>query len=317
MPSLNLPALTRAKGVRRASVTLRPIVPTKAQATDLAQIIAPAWQVWREAEERIMAGYDPAPLPTGDSLEVVPEKTASDASIPAGFALEQTRDGMTLDSAAAIDAAIGETAAEFLRRLVTTVTPGLRRWSVRLESWHRGRWVSAVSAATGVDLGTVLTTLPTQDTLEVWLSRNVALVQNISDQAQARISDAIWRGYQERRPARDVAKDIGEATDLSRKRALFVASDQTSKLSAQLDDERMAEAGLELWKYRHSGKLHPRSWHKARDGRIYTLRGNKQVNADGSPMSGGDVIEVDDAPGRPPRCACRKQGYLALFAEIE
>lgn len=287
----SLTAIARQKGFRRSSVTLRPIFTTQAQATELAAILAPAWQVWRDAEDRIMAGYDPAPLPTGDSL--------------------------TIDTAAEIDAAIGETAAEFLRRLVTTVTPGLRRFGTRIELWHRQKWASAVNAGTGVDLSTVLTSLPVQETVEAFVARNVALARNISDQAQARISDAVFRGYQQRTPARKVAKDIREATGMGRARSIRIASDQASKLSATLDDERMAEAGLELWKYRHSGKAHPRSWHKQRDGRIYTLHGNKQVNTDGSPMGGGETIEAGDAPGQPPFCACRKQAYLALFAEIE
>lgn len=279
----SLPAIARAKGVRRSSVTLRPIIPTRAQSLDLAQIIAPAWQVWREAEERIMAGYDPAPL-TGDNL--------------------------TLDSPAQIEAAIGETAAEFLRRLVTTVTPGLRRFGVRVEQWHRSKWASAVNAGTGVDLSTVLTSLPVHETVETFIARNVALARNISDQAQARISDAVFRGYQARTPARDVAKEIREASDMGRARSIRIASDQTSKLSAALDTERQVEAGISLFKWRHSGKLHPRSWHQARNGKVYEIVSGKQ-------RGGAEVIPADDRPGIPPFCGCRAQAYIALLDEID
>lgn len=287
--AFNLPALVRAKGIRRASLTFRPITPTKAQATDLAAIYAPAWRVWSDGLDRIMAGYDPEPL----------------------------TDSLTTDSPSQIESAVGALASEFLSRLVTEIGPGLRRWSVRYESYHRTRWSANIKAATGLDLDMILTATEAQDTLEAWQARNIALVTNISDQARGRISDAVYRGYAERRPAREVAKEISEATGLGRKRALGVASDQLSKLSGALDDERMAEAGLELWKYRHGGKLHPRAWHKARDGRIYTLKGSKQVNPDGSPMAGGDVIEANDEPSRPPWCSCRKQAYISLMSELD
>jgi hypothetical protein len=285
----DLPRLVRASGKRRNTV-LRPIVPTQAAATDLAAIYAPAWRIWAENIERILAGYDPQPLPTSDAL--------------------------TVDTADQVQAAISAVANEFLTILTARIAPGLRQWAVRAERVHRSRWSAAIKAGVGIDLDMMLTAQPVAETLETWLARNVALVTNVSDQAQGRIADAVFRGYERRAPVREVARDIREATGLGRDRALRVAADQNSKISSQLDDERMAEAGLDLWKYRHSGKLHPRSTHKARDGRIYTLRGSRQVNADGTPMSGGDIIDPTDEPGRPPWCGCRKQAYIALMDEI-
>lgn len=287
MPSIDLPALVRASGIRRQSVTFRPITPTTAQATELAAIYAPAWRIWAESIDRILAGYDPAPL----------------------------TDGLIRDDAGAMQTAIDATASEFATRLVATITPALRRWAVSVERWHRGRFTASIKAGVGIDLSTVLTAGEVGETLEVWLARNVALVQNISDQAQSRISDAVFRGYQNRTPVREVAKELREAAGLGRKRARRVAADQASKLSSALNDERMADVGLDLWKYRHGGKAHPRAHHLARNGRIYTLRGSKQVNPDGSPMAGGDVIEPGDNPGQPPWCSCLKQGYISLMAD--
>lgn len=288
--AIDLPSLARAQGKRR-DITLRPIQPTAAMATDLAAIYAPAWRIWAENIDRIMAGYDPAPLTSGDTL--------------------------TVDSPDQIQSAIEAVAAEFLTRLVTIITPSLRRWAVTTERWHRRKWTAAIDAGTGVSLDTILTAQPVEEALSAWLARNVALITNISDQAQSRISDAVFRGYQERRPAREVAKEIREATGMGRARAINIAADQSSKLAGALDTERMAEAGLDFWKYRHSGKLHPRSTHKARDGNIYTVKGNRQVNPDGSPMAGGDVIAPGDEPSQPPWCGCRKQGYLPLMAELD
>lgn len=279
------------KGIRRQSVALRPINPPVGLTTDLTAIYAPAWQVWRDYRDRILATYTPAPLTDGDTLV---RDTASDTA-----------------------AVMAQAESDFLTRLILSITPALKRWIVRAEQVHRSRWSAAVKAGLGIDLDTVLTASGTEETLAAFLERNVALVRNISDQAQGKISDAVFRGYQNRLPAREVAKEIDEAVGFGRKRALNVAADQSSKLSGALDDERMAESGIALWKYRHSGKLHPRSWHRARDGRIYTLAGNKQVNADGSSMAGGDVIAPGDAPSQPPWCGCRKQAYLTIMAELD
>jgi hypothetical protein len=287
---IDIPALARRAGKRR-DITLRPILPTQAQANDLAAIIAPAWRIWAKSIDRILAGYDPQPLPTADAL--------------------------TLDTAEQVQAAIGAVASEFVTILTTRISPALRRWVVRTEQWHRSRWSAAVKAGTGIGLDTILTAQPVEETLTTWMARNVALVRNISDQAQGRIADAVFRGYQQRTPIREVAREIREATGMGGRRAVNIAADQSSKLAGALDDERMAEAGISLWKYRHSGKLHPRSTHKARDGRVYTLSGNRQVNPDGSKMEGGDVIAPGDEPSQPPWCGCRKQSYISLLSEIE
>ena len=279
----DLPRLARASGKRR-SITLRPIIPTQAQAADLATIYAPAWRIWSENIDRILAGYDPQPLPTTDAL--------------------------TLDTADQVQAAIGAVASEFLTILSTRITPALRNWVVRSERIHRSKWAAAIKAGVGVDLDMILTAQPVEETLGTWLARNVALVKNVSDQAQGRIADAVFRGYQQRTPIRDVAREIREATGMGRRRAIGIAADQNSKISSALDKERQAEAGLSEYKYRHGGKLHARPWHKARDGKIFTLKSDKEVG-------GSDKIESGDGPGEPPWCSCRRQAYIRLLDEIE
>jgi SPP1 gp7 family putative phage head morphogenesis protein len=158
--------------------------------------------------------------------------------------------------------------------------------------------VAAIKAGTGVDLATVLTSQPVQETIEAFVNRNVALISNISDQAQARISDSVFRGYQQRTPPREVAKEVREATGMGRARSIRVAADQNVKLSAALDMERQAEAGIEQYKWRHSGKFHPRKEHRARDGKVYKL---------GEPAG--------DTPGQAPFCGCRAQAYLEIMDE--
>lgn len=271
---INLPALVRTKSRRKSGITLRPINPSVGAATDLAAILAPAWRVWAESIDAIMAGYDPAPLPTSGAL--------------------------TQDDATQIQSAIDITSADFLHRLVTIITPALRRWATAVERIHRGKWVAAVKAGTGVDLSTILTGFEVQETVETFVARNVTLARKVSDQAQARIADAVFRGYQARTPVREVAKEVREAAGTGWARSIRIAADQNAKLSAALDDQRRAEAGIDQYRWRHSHKAHPRPVHVARDGKVFK---------NSEPMG--------DTPGQAPFCGCRAQAYIPLMDEVE
>ncbi|OGT55491.1 MAG: hypothetical protein A3E01_09290 [Gammaproteobacteria bacterium RIFCSPHIGHO2_12_FULL_63_22] len=266
---IDLATLARAKGIKRA-VTLRPINPTQAQAQELAAILVQVTNVWKSWLPAILAGYDPKPL----------------------------GDAMLTDTADAMRGAI-ETANSEISRLVIPITAQLRNWSAKIEKWHRGKWIDAVNTATNVDLSNVLTAMPVQETLGSWLERNVALVRDVSDQTRGRISDIVFREYQNRTPIREVAKQLNEAAALGRKRAIRIAADQSSKLSAQLDMERQAEAAIEQYRWRHSGKAHPRLEHQARNGKLFKL---------GEPSG--------DTPGQAPYCGCRAQAYLPLMDEF-
>jgi len=270
--------MARQAGIRR-DVTLRPVEPALGPEKDLARLYLAVLQAW--SPERILRNY------TG---------------------------GLTTDAPSDQADAIAES-EDLVTRLIAEFSRGLRDWLVRTEQVHRSRWSAAIKSGLGLDLLMLLTGGEVQETLDVFLERNVALVRNVSDVTRGKISDAVYRGYQERRPAREVAKEIREATGLARDRSLRIAADQNSKLSAALDRERQAEAGIDLFRWRHSGKKHPRLQHVARTGKIYQRASGKQVNADGSKMS-GETIARGDFPGEQPWCGCRAQAYLTIMAEL-
>lgn len=270
----DLPAMARARG-QRVSKTIVTADPTKAQATALARLYIEVLDVWRNAAPRIIDQYNPTPL--------------------------------SVDNPATIQNEI-ERAANEAARLILLFGPKVRSWALQIDAWHRAKWAASVLATVSVDISLLMTALPIQETVESFMARNVALVQNVSDQARARISDAVLRGYQDRLPVRDVAKEINEAVGLGRKRSIRIAADQTRKLASSLDRERQAEAGIELFKWRHSQKRHPRLPHKARDGKIYQRKTGKA-------RGGGETIPAGDRAGLAPYCACREQAFLAIEGE--
>ncbi len=194
-----------------------------------------------------------------------------------------------------------------LERLFILLRPHLDRWALGIEKWHRGKWRGAVLSATNVDLATLIGPDDVRQTVQATIDWNVSLVKDVSAQIRSRIANEVFTGMREVKPAREVAKAIREAVGMGRKRSLLVASDQLSKITSQLADERRREAGIDVWKWRHSGKLHPRAEHLARDGNYYSdTPGGAGAIVDGQTVAS----PPEDRPGQLPYCGCRSQSVI-------
>ena len=262
----------RAKNPRRSQIVLRPIVPTSAQAASLyASAYRPIITAWQSQIDRIAATYERS-LPVNDAIH---------------------------DSIFDLDSLFSSIGDE-LSRIVLAITPALRDWSVRTEGWSRGKWRGAVLQATSIDLQTLLSPADVTDTVDAFMSQNVGLVRSVSDQTRERLHGIVFRGYQQRTPVREVAKEMAETVGLGRKRALRIASDQNAKLAARLDQARQEQAGIERFKWRHSHKRHPRAQHVRHDGVVY--RWDDLPLLDGKP----------DRPGDAPFCGCRASAVIDL-----
>ena len=255
MKIIDLPAIYTGK-----PKTLPAIRPTLAQKADLARINVFIADFWADQIPAIMADYNPAPL----NLDAAPE-------------IEQTI----------------EEASRLANILVIGINPRLRNYAVRIVQWHKDKFSRYAFTATGVSLDTVLAGALSGDTVDTFLARNLALIKDVSATTQAKMSDVVFRGLQNRTPARQVAKELQEVVAVSRKRAVRIASDQLQKLTSQLDTERMLDVGIKKWRWRHSGKLHPRAEHVARDNKVYAF--NKPP---------------DDMPGELPYCGCAKSAVI-------
>jgi uncharacterized protein with gpF-like domain len=196
-----------------------------------------------------------------------------------------------------------------LSALVLVLRPSMRSWALRVERWQREKFRGAVLSATSVDLQTMIGPEDVATTLDTAINWNVALVRDIGDQARQRISSAVFSGLTNRSPARDVAKQIRETTGLARDRSLRVASDQLSKISSSLADERRRAAGIATWEWVHSQKAHPRAAHVARNGHIYS-----DDAADIGGVIDGKTVEPVPAtrPGQEPYCGCRARAVISF-----
>lgn len=274
----DVPALSEA----RRDVFIAPILSTKAQAQELAAIFLRVVAVYEAGASAVLETYTPR---------------------------------LQTDAPADSEAAMSKLDRD-IDVLLVGIGVGLREWAVRVERWHRQKWIDSVFSATRVDLSQIMTGQVVEETVAAFVARNVALAKDLSSESQRRIADAVFRGYQQRLTAREIAAEISKSNQMSRDRALRIAGDQNAKLSSALDKERQLEAGFKLGRYRHSGKRHPRLWHKARDGKVYDLKTRKEVTPTGGKKLGGDVILAEDWPGFPPFCGCRMGAYLPFEGEL-
>ena len=259
----------RKRNPRRREVTFAAIKPPAVMASNLyAAGYAPLIAHWNAAIHVIMAQY------------------------------ERTLSSLSNDSAEDVGSII-ESAEREASSVMVRLRIAIGAWAVVAEKWHRRKWASVVMTATGVDISAMIGPSDARMTVGASIERNVGLIKSVSDQARQRISQAVFDGLKKRKPATEVAKELRDAVSMSQRRARNIASDQMTKISSELASERRRQVGIDAWEWLHSGKLHPREDHKARDGKRYT-----------------DETAPEDTPGELPFCGCVERAVLSLDGEF-
>ena len=278
----DLAAMTkRVRRTRRDVIALRPIKAPGTFASDLfASTYAPVVKVWQEAIPEIMEEY------------------------------ERTLGQMTTDAPADVSVRV-DLAEARAQSVFVAIAVTLERRVYRIELWHRRRWVANVLSATNVSLDTLIGPADVRETIQVALARNVGLVKSVSDGTRRRIEAAVFNGFTTRKPSREIAKDLREAVGIERRRALRIASNETTTLAAELNQERRRQAGIDTWQWIHSSKRHPRPEHEARDGFLYSENAERH----GKEYQGKRIRKSpqrDDWPGVPIYCGCTSRAVLIL-----
>lgn len=217
---------------------------------------------------------------------------------------ERSLSQLTTDAAPELSGVIVSVEAG-ISRLMVTLRLRLERWAANVEAAHRRKWASAVKQSTGLDISAMIGPADMRAPLGTVIERNVALVSSVSSQAKDRISDAVFRGLAEKKPAREVAAEIREAVAMGRRRSLGIASDQLSKVSETLNEERRTQAGISTWEWVSSGKLHARVDHASRNGKRYD-----------DEATSGEYKPPEDRPGQLIHCGCTSRAVLSVDSEF-
>lgn len=193
-------------------------------------------------------------------------------------------------------------ASEGAQRLALELTPALRSWVVRVEQWHRGRWVSAVRDAIGYDVNALVANLSAHDEVRSFEQWAAGLIRDISQSARRRIEAEVYQAYANQTPRRVLAKEIAGVIKSSRKRALFIARDQANKISGKMDELRQREAGISQYRWRTARDDRVRPTHAANEGKIFSWKKPPVVTGH---------------PRTEPNCRCTAEPYIPLLAEAE
>lgn len=274
-----LPRLIAATGTKRRRFVIRNREPLKRDRDHLLGIYLRVVRHWEAAIPRIVEVY---------------ERNAR-------------ADGLLTDTAEDVVTEAIDSEASWFERVFFDLRILVADWAGYVEAYQRSRWTKAIFSATGVELDTLLEAGDVSMTVRERIAANLELVRDVNAQQRQRMVQAVYNGYSQRLSAREIAKELQAVTGFGRKRAMLIASNELTTLVSQLDTERMHQAGITDFIWRHSKKKHPRDWHKAREGKQYNL--TTRVRSDGE-----ETIPKDDMPGVPIRCGCLKESVLDLDA---
>ncbi|PWF25050.1 phage minor head protein [Corticimicrobacter populi] len=104
-------------------------------------------------------------------------------------------------------------------------------------------------------------------------AENVALIKSVPAQYLEKIQGIVMRSIQSGgQGTREVFEEIGHLGQVTKNRAKLIATDQTRKITAAMNDARMKSAGVKRFEWIHSGgSAEPRELHVEYDGQIFDL----------------------------------------------
>lgn len=162
---------------------------------------------------------------------------------------------------------------------------GLRR---KLESLaHLNRkltikeWKKAIRATLGIDicedyyLGDFYL-----EQLKEWISENVDLITSIPEDTLDKMKDIVYEGFSTGKTTTQMLKDIQTTYGVSRRKAEFIARDQTAKLNGQIQKAQQEDAGITEYIWSTCGDERVRKSHKALNGKKFSWK-DAPVHADG------------------------------------
>lgn len=255
------------EGLRRR-VVMRPIVPTLAQEAELYGIYNDAIRLWSAFLPTLVAEYDRNSLVAADGLM----RDADGAQLQ--FLIDQ------------IDRQLDNT--------ILYQTEKLGRWVSKVGRWNGAKTISAIKSATGKDVAPFIRLREAQPFLEQSIRQNVALISNVNADMKNRVEQIIFDSLANRRTKKRLTDDLAASLGITKRRARNIATDQTHKLNAALNQFRNQQLGIEtyIWQTRLDDRV--RKLHKGREGKTFRW----------------DQPPSDGHPGQPVMCRCGAQAIL-------
>ena len=159
--------------------------------------------------------------------------------------------------------------------IAKTIGFGLRRKLELLANMNRKltvkEWKKAIKATLGIDiredyyLGDFYV-----EQLEAWVSENVDLIKTIPEDTLDKMKDIVYDGFANGKTTTRMTKDIQRAYGVSKRKAQFIARDQTAKLNGQIQRVQQMDAGINEYAWSTCGDERVRRSHKELNGKKFS-----------------------------------------------
>lgn len=142
-------------------------------------------------------------------------------------------------------------------------------------------WKRAIKSTLGIDIREdyYLGDFYAEKLVE-WVEENVGLIKTIPEDALDKMRDIVYDGFTTGKTTTRMAKDIQRVYSVSRKRAMFIARDQTAKLNGQIQRAQQMDAGIIEYIWYTTGDERVRRSHRELNGKKFSWE-DAPVNSDG------------------------------------
>ena len=156
---------------------------------------------------------------------------------------------------------------------------------------HTAKFIRGANGALGIDLTAVIRDEDLTEYLGDAVRRNVGLIQSLGRDATRDIERLVLQNKVNGGSISSLRRELTKSFFKSRQRAELIATDQTQKLTADLNQIRQQQAGIDNYEWSTSADERVRSLHRGLDGNVY--KWTQSTGAEGG-----------QHPGQPIRCRC-------------
>lgn len=181
------------------------------------------------------------------------------------------------------------------RKLQSTVRPV----AAQLASYQATQLNRQINAVTGTDLVGFEGWLEKE--IALFTSENVALIKSIPQEFLSKLEPALARHFSNGGKFEDMAQLIEDQFEVSSNRAKLIATDQTYKFNANLNELRQKDLGIDKFTWVTEEDEKVRSSHAARNGKVMSWE---------NPLGG--IL-----PGEEVNCRCEAEPYFGDLVDAD
>jgi len=160
----------------------------------------------------------------------------------------------------------------------------------------------------GLSIKTSDTSSKTNDIMKASISQSVSFISSIQEKYLTDVEGAVMRSITSGQGLKDLIPFLRRFDGITQRRAKNIALDQTRKTYNAVNAQRLQNAGVNQFRWRHSGgSLNPRKDHVAMDGDIYSY--------DDLPVIDKRTGERG-LPGQAPNCKCYQEPVIVFDKEV-